>query len=443
MPNCNGPDDSLAADLSIRINDSPDPNWWLSPDIKLFRLGVGGAEVSDGKAVLDGANYVDVRVYRTAQPLLDSTFEILVELWVCNPSLTISPLSTTSTRRLFTGTIRAASLPASSSAWLSSFLPPDPLPDPPPPPQGQVNPAPYPAASGIPVGNVNISTVGRRIRWIPDSADSVQQAGHKCLIARVYQDGLPDPKPDSECFHVRPDDHVAQLNLEIVQVASKMRAFNFQIRTAGLNPDMVERATIRAIADRVPSTAVLNAILPGLRQFQGFRQIAQIAPERFALQVPDRFSPAIRDNSRLQQVKPINPREVPFQDLWRYTNRDGFNFGRFREVMFDPKVVLQDAITVRKFNAPINTKSMQTISTRSQQIAPLPPITPRLTQMVEQAAPTFEADIQLPPQEVATFEFTANLPENSQPGDAHIFHVMHIAENQQVIGGLTIVAVVS
>ncbi|MDZ8258023.1 hypothetical protein [Nostoc sp. ChiQUE01b] len=435
MPNCNASDASLSADLSIRINDSlvpNDPVWWLSPDIKLFRLGAGGSEISDGNAILDGDNYVDVRVSRIDKPLLADTFDILVELWVCNPSLSMSPLVETDTRRLFTGTIRATSLPVSSSIWLSSILPP----------QGQVTAAPYPTAPGIPLGNVGISRdASGRIKWIPNPQDSVQQKGHKCLIARVYQDALSDPKPDNDCFHAQADDHVAQRNLEIVEVAPKIKSFSFPIQTTGLSLDAAEGATIRAIADRVPSAAVLNTILPSLKQFKGFRQIAQIAPERFALQVPEKFSPVIRDNSRLEKITPINPGNIPFRDNWRYVFRDEDNrFGRFRDVVFNPNVVLQEAVADRKFNAPLNVRNLQV--TPNLQVAPKLNITPKLAKLVEQAAPTFEADIKLPPKEVANFTFTANLPENSQPGDAHIFHVMHINDQKQVIGGLTIVAVV-
>jgi len=430
MPNCNDPDPTLSADLSIRINDSPDPAWWLSPDIRLFRLGAGGAEVSDRKAVLNADNYVDVRVYRTAQPLLTDTFDILVELWVCNPSLLMSPTVVTDTRRLFTGSIRATSLPKSSSVWLSSILPP----------QGQVTAAPYPSVPGLPSGNVKISReASGRIKWMPDPGDSVQRAGHKCLIARVYQDSLPDPKPDSDCFHVRPDDHVAQLNLKIVTVDPGI-SLSLSIQTTGLSLEGIEGATIRAIADRAPSTAVLEAILPSLKQFEGFRQLAQIAPERFALQVPENFSPIIRDNSRLEKVTPINPGDIPFQDKWRFVFRDGINFGRFRDSVFNPAVVLQNAISDRKFNAALNVRNLQV--SPELRIVPRLKITPGLEKLVEQAAPTFEADIKLPPNEVANFTFTANLPENSQPGDAHIFHVMHINDQKQVIGGLTIVAVV-
>jgi hypothetical protein len=54
--------------------------------------------------------------------------------------------------------------------------------------------------------------------------------------------------------------------------------------------------------------------------------------------------------------------------------------------------------------------------------------------------PKYEADIQLQPGQVTSFNFTVDL-SRSQPGDAHIFHLMHVRSDQQVIGGLTIGAV--
>lgn len=54
--------------------------------------------------------------------------------------------------------------------------------------------------------------------------------------------------------------------------------------------------------------------------------------------------------------------------------------------------------------------------------------------------PKYEADIQLQPSQVTSFNFTVDL-SGSNSGDAHIIHLMHVRSDQQVIGGLTLVAV--
>ena len=430
MSDCNDiVDSSLTSDISISINDGPPATWWLSPDIKFFRIE-SGREISDGQAVINADNYVDVKVHRNDKSLLSGTSDIFVELWVCNSSL-LPPSDTSKSRHLFTGTIDIedpAALSADSSAWLSSI----------PITKSSVAPKPYPSELNLP-GNVKISRDGTRIKWIPDLDDAVQQEGHKCLIARVYQDGLPEPKPDKNCFHVKVDGHVAQHNLEIVKVGSKIKSFMFQIQTAGSDAGLVDVATIRAIADRVPHKSVLNAILPSLNQFPGFRQIDQIAPSHFALNVPDRFFPVTRDNSRPENPGPVRPWKIPFVDRWRYSIRDGFNINRIFSAVFNPKLVLQEAISATKFNIPFNVPRMQL--KQSVRVAPNLKLSARLVYMIEQAVPTYEADIKIPLKDVANFNFTAELPENSKSGDAHIFHVMHIDEKQQVIGGLTIVAV--
>jgi hypothetical protein len=54
--------------------------------------------------------------------------------------------------------------------------------------------------------------------------------------------------------------------------------------------------------------------------------------------------------------------------------------------------------------------------------------------------PSYEADVQLDPGQIATINFTADL-SSSSPGDAHIFHLTHVRSDGRVIGGLTVVAV--
>ncbi len=54
--------------------------------------------------------------------------------------------------------------------------------------------------------------------------------------------------------------------------------------------------------------------------------------------------------------------------------------------------------------------------------------------------PSYEADVQLSPGQIATINFTADL-SSSSPGDAHIFHLTHVRSDGRVIGGLTVVTV--
>jgi hypothetical protein len=388
-------DNELFTDPCIAMEDGSPP--WLSPDIILTSsLGVSD-EARKGET-----NTIAVRARKSCNPA--GTTNVLVELWVANPSLNFAP--NVNSVKVFEAVVPT-----------TSFV---------------LNPAIDPVR---PVAQVSRPWTAEETLsdTVPTDADPLRL--HRCLVARSYPSNL--TPPDAK-FCVTEDPHVAQRNIAIVKVVG-VRKFNFPIQTNGKNPEVFEGATIRAIADRAPSKAVLNAILPSLQQFAEFRQIAQIAPERFGVQVPENFSPVIRDNSRLEKVTPINPEDIPFQDKWRYVFKDGLNFGRFRDAVFNPEVVLQSAVATQKFNAPLNVPNLQV--SPELRVSPSLKITPGLGNLVEQAAPTFEADIKLPPKEVANFTFTANLPENSQPGDAHIFHVMHINDQKQVIGGLTIVAI--
>ena len=404
MFSCTDPaQNELMRDKCIQM-ESCNPHW-LSPDIILTSdLGVPD-EARVGKS-----NTVTLRARRTLQNPDGSACmlpaNVRFQLWVGLPSL--NP-------------------PISSAVQVQGFIPYKPLPT----SSFALDLAVDPTR---PIGQVSETWTAEET--LPSHSSDTATRLHRCLIARCYPS---DVNPPDAQFCVVEDPHVVQRNIAIVKVVG-VRKFNFPIQTNGKNPEVFEGATIRAIADRAPSKAVLNAILPSLEQFEGFRQIAQVAPERFSLQVSEKFSPVIRDSSRLEKVTPINPGDIPFQDKWRFVLKDGLNFGRFRDAVFNPEVVLQSAVAARKFNAAFNVRSLQV--SPELRVAPTLQLTRGLEKLVEQAAPTFEADIKLPPKEVANFTFTANLPENSQPGDAHIFHVMHINDQKQVIGGLTIVAVV-
>jgi hypothetical protein len=421
---CTNPaQNALISDSSVSIRNGPLPNWWVSPDIFLNdpREGIQsstsippqnpldplGVRITPDTARQEADNQVSVRVNLELVQFPSSADFLKVELYIANPSLVMTP---------------------NNSKLIFSYL--------------------QPKASLSP-------TFVRTETWRAENAilgpnpDPDPSRVHRCLIARAYPDNL-TPRDGTErfCNGLRSDNvnqldpHVAQRNIVIIPAANK--TIKFLVQTQSENLELTQRATIRSIVDRLPSNAVLDSVLPSLNNFEGFRRIAQIAPERFALQVPEKFSPVIRDNFNLGRGGPIDIGrgglidigKIPFRDIRDYAR----NIGGFRRAVLNPQLVLQEAVAVRKFNAPLNVRSLQT--TPNLQTASNWKISSALEELVEQAAPTFEADITLPPEEVANFTFTANLPENSQLGDAHIFHVMHINENQQVIGGLTIVAVV-
>jgi hypothetical protein len=392
-------DNELFTDSCIAMEDGSPP--WLSPDIILTSsLGVAD-EARKGEN-----NTVAVRARKSCNPA--STTNVLVELWVANPSLNFAP--NVNSIKVFEAVVQTTSFVLNSAI--------DPM-------------RPVAQVSRTWTADETLSNT------VPTDADPLRL--HRCFVARSYPSNL--TPPDAK-FCVTEDPHVAQRNIAIVKVPAgqRVRRLSFPIETTIGNREFAEAAMVRVIADRVPSTAVLKAILPSLKQFAGFRQIAQVAPERFSLQVSEKFSPVIRDSSRLEKVTPINPGDISFQDKWRFVLKDGLSFERFRDAVFNPEVVLQSAVAARKFNAAFNVRSLEV--SPELRVAPTLQLTRGLEKLVEQAAPTFEADIKLPPKEVANFTFTADLPEKSQPGDAHIFHVMHINDQKQVIGGLTIVAVV-
>lgn len=417
MFSCSNPEQNqLLTDTCISVGvpipGEPILPLWMSPDIILndpkFQTSTlipPGASI--GTAMQGANNQVSVRAHKSCTPP-GATF-MIVELYVAHPGLNITPA--VNSLLVFTESIPIVSFGSSilvTQTWLADHF--------------IASPSTQP--------------------------DTDPNRLHRCLIARCYPDTL---TATGEKFCVLEDQHVAQRNIFIIPV--KDRKISFLIQTSSQNSEIIESATIRTIADRAPSTAVLNAILPSLKQFKGFRQLAQTAPERFALQVPNIFSPVIRDGSRLEKPTPVDYGNIPIQDKLQYVLAEKVSFARVRDVMFNPRVVLQKAVADRKFNTAFNARNLQVspesqIRARNLQVSPESEIfsnakiTPKLEKLVQQAAPTFEADIKLPPKEVANFNFTADLPENSQPGDAHIFHVMHINDQKQVIGGLTIVAVV-
>jgi hypothetical protein len=53
--------------------------------------------------------------------------------------------------------------------------------------------------------------------------------------------------------------------------------------------------------------------------------------------------------------------------------------------------------------------------------------------------PSFEAQVNIKPGQLSLYQFATDL-DGSEPGDAHIFHLMHL-EQERILGGLTIVMV--
>jgi hypothetical protein len=316
-------DPSLSEDQCISINDGPDPAWWMSPDISL------NSTTTPDQAISGSANDVRVRTRRARDcNLLEGTTNIIVELWVCDP--TLNPTPTTGSTQIFTKLIPVGSFPGGSSQWVSDS-------------------------------------------WTPNPADPVQQIGHKCLIARAYPELL---LPDSACFHVQKDSHVAQRNISIVAASrgeGGEKRLRFQIKTNNTDLERSEAATLRVVADLNPSQKVLNILTPSLEKFPGYRHIVRSAPTGFKLELPDFPDAKVRDNTRLGCLGTI----LAF-------------FGLLKGMDVQPK---------------------------------------------------YEADIELKPGQATEFTLRADL-SSSTAGDAQIFHVMHVNLQQQVIGGVTVIAVV-
>jgi hypothetical protein len=213
--------------------------WWLSPDIVL-NGPVSGPDKADPGQV----NSVDVNFHRKGAESncsFPGAESLIVELWVGNPSIAMTPGNQTSTKQI---QLIGTQLPAEGSS-----------------------------------GTLHINwALGANVP--PSQPDS---PGHKCLIARVYPDNL---VPSGTSFFAPDDQHVAQRNICVVPcggpgAARKPGPCGFEVTTANINLKEAERVTVSAILDLHPNDFVRTTVLRSLERQAGFKKLATRAPSGF------------------------------------------------------------------------------------------------------------------------------------------------------------------
>jgi len=308
--------------------------WWLSPDIVLN----GGTNLA--QAGITNAVQVNFTLKSGCALPQAANNRVRVELWVGNPALTMTPGSNT----FQLGGSLVVGPVAGNNLRNFSWTLPTPLP--------------------------------------PDS--DPQGKGHKCLVARCYPNNM---TPDGMTFHQVDDPHVSQRNICIVLCSSPCAQ---EITTANPNPEKAEPATILAIADLEPRKYVVEALMPALKQIEGFQEIATTPPPPFQL---------------------VDFKQVP-------------ELGKIEPGKIDPGKIDPRKINVRIFEPKIIDHTKRRIKGRYGR----------------RKYPNFQADFMQEPKQVTTFQFATDM-ERVKPGMAHIIHLTHIDAEKRVIGGLTLVAI--
>jgi hypothetical protein len=226
-------DPGLAMDLCPYIesvsgdggNHATTGQWWLSPDIALTGP-ISGADQADANK--PNPVVVTAHLKAACTPESDAT-SVLVELWIGNPALAMTPNHNT---RQIGGTLLIP---------LSSFV---------------------------------SNKASKTFTWTPPSGavdPDPEAPGHKCLIARVYTNSA-TAVPDGNDFHLPDDQHSAQHNIAIV-AAPMGKKVNFNISTG--NPfKAAQKVTIHVNQDLKPTGHVLAAIEPSLKRLTFFRTFA-------------------------------------------------------------------------------------------------------------------------------------------------------------------------
>jgi hypothetical protein len=228
--------------------------WWLSPDIVLTGPASGSDRADPGQI-----NPVEVHFHQTGTQCSSTGDEaLIVELWVGNPSIAMSPANSASTS-LVMRTGSPMPLPGNSGSQLINWTPP----------------------SGVP-------------------ASDPQSPGHKCLIARCYPDSL-IPSPIE--FFVPDDPHVAQRNICIVPcggpgAAKSPGPCEFEVTTANLNQREAERVRLRAVVDLRPNSFVRETVLKLLERQPGFKQLAMRPPRGFRFELREFPDAQINDRTK-------------------------------------------------------------------------------------------------------------------------------------------------
>ncbi|MEO7971623.1 MAG: hypothetical protein ABI698_10020 [bacterium] len=229
--------------------------WWLSPDI-ILTGPVSGADKADPGQI----NSVDVTIHRKSAEsncLFPGDEQLLVELWVGNPAIAMTPNNNASTRLILqTGSI--VPLEGTTGTQHFDWTPP----------------------SGLP-------------------ASDPQSPGHKCLIARAYPDSL---TASQASFFAPEDQHVVQRNICVVPcggpgAARKPGPCGFDVLTANVNAKEAEQVTIAATLDLKPNQFVRRTVLQHLEKQPGFRKLATRPPRSFRFELRDFPNAKISDHS--------------------------------------------------------------------------------------------------------------------------------------------------
>ena len=230
----------------LNINKGAPPNWWLSPDIWVTRVGDPTTPPGVANPIAGTAYNVSVNVHNKSQDPVDSGWW----LFVCWAIPTAAPIP----------------LPTVAS-W-----------------QKLNN-----AAITVPVAAMNSVTLQTAMTWTP----TFQNGGHECLIAMAYDPraiGFPGntlngDAPDSDTSSI------AQRNLGVLQVGSQIRPqfhYAFQVcNGAGQERGFVvgaRQAPLSEIADFLPGVPGGRTVIekPGKVEHLGIVASAHQDPAELA-----------------------------------------------------------------------------------------------------------------------------------------------------------------
>lgn len=260
------------------------PEWWLSPDLTITGPDTMG-RATPGTATTPIHNNIQVRVHRKSDASL-STDVILVDVYVCDPSLTITPVS--NSRKLSNATGRPNAffdLTAGTPAALN------------------------PGGSAI----LNLD-------WsLPLFASGPESPGHKCLVARAYPD---TDTPPASTFDAPANQHVVQHNICIIPCGSPCGQ---EILTTNL-AKVDDTILIRATADIEPNKHVLKSVTRFLKGAPGFKRLITGKSLPFQLEFSKKL--VVETKSRTEKPTKLG------------------NYGRLKVPNFEAKVVLKKRQTI-------------------------------------------------------------------------------------------------
>ena len=383
----NYPGDSSDA---LFMRDGPSPWWWLSPD-----LGIGGLDAQLGTvADVPGDNDFYVRVWLNNN-LTFTQSQARVDLYLANPDVSMTLIA--------------------AAFKLGSVL---------------INKSAFPTGTGRNVIRSETVTLPLpRPSGTAIKATDPDQAGHRCIIARVYPNGTAAPPTN---FTVPVEQHEAQLNISVVKVsgfaAGTMAGagggmtgtaegeplgpdegglWNFLIETSVANPDETpEIVTLVATAGAEVPRPVLR--LPALRRvgFNGTVSPARTVALNFDLpreQLPD---------EEWKQGEEGELVSVPLEEPWQPKLYDA------KQTTIGPSIIDQLIGILPGF--------------LSKPIRDLPFLRPK--------QPRFAVQAELIPRRVARFALQADM-SSTKPGEAQVFHIEQTNADGRPSGGITVIMV--